>query len=145
MNCRSASIPILVEDLEDRGGCTLATITITGKDNVKIVNLTPHTVTCGGPGRWDMTTDIEPSGQVARMRMTTHKVGTINGIPLVTSKAGTVVDLPPPEDGTYYLVSTLVRLAPVNARRLDLVSPTELVRDDKGQITGCRALERNPD
>ena len=51
---------------------------------------------------------------------------------------GRVTGAPPHTPGTVYLVSALVKQAlPL---RSDFWSPGELVRDDKGVITGCKGF-----
>ena len=111
---------------------------------VKLINLTPHAVTIrGGDGEcWS----LPPSGQVARVSTTPQFVGTLEmedgiTVPIIRQAYGPVVGLPAPTPGTRYLVSALVRAA--LSVRHDLVSPADLVRDDAGQIVGCKALEGN--
>lgn len=50
-----------------------------------------------------------------------------------------VQDLPEPEDGVTYVVSRLVAMA---SGRSDLVFPYDFVRDDEGNIIGCRTFAR---
>ena len=102
----------------------------------KIINLTPHAVniiTNSG----DIIT-FEPSGNIARCKQETVYVGDIDGIPLTSTSFGEVEDLPLPSDGCYYIVSRLIMSACPN--RSDLLGPNELVRDDNGNIIGCRSF-----
>lgn len=104
----------------------------------KIVNLTPHEVRL-------VTRDgdviIPASGQVARVTMYPEPVGQLAGVMLAIEPPGFVEGLPAPEDGRYYLVSALVRLA--CPERADLISPGALVRDEQGRVVGCQSLIRN--
>ena len=60
---------------------------------------------------------------------------------MVRTCYGAVVGLPEEQDGVLYIVSGLVRAALPD--RKDLASPAKLVRNDKGEIVGCEALEIN--
>jgi hypothetical protein len=98
----------------------------------RVVNLTPHAIHVG-----DRT--IPPSGAVARVSTASVAVGKHDGIPIVRTNYGQVEGLPEPEEGTLYVVSSLVRLACPD--RADLASPALLVRDQEGRVIGCGALE----
>jgi len=67
-------------------------------------------------------------------------LGEVNGIPLFSRAFGEVIGLPAPAEGVLLIVSALV--ADASPDRLDLVSPGELVRDDKGQPVGCKGFVR---
>jgi hypothetical protein len=105
---------------------------------MRIINLTPHEVTVLGG---ETPRVIAASGQVARVTMTSLPAGAFDGIPLVECRAGEVAGLPSPESETLYLTSAMVRLAVPH--RFDVVSPADFVRDEKGVIKGCKALEMN--
>ena len=96
------------------------------------VNLTPHAITLvNGP-------TIAPSGAVARCSSTSSEVGSHEGVTLVRTVFGAVTGLPEPVEGTVYIVSALVRTALPG--RTDLASPGDLVRDEGGNVVGCRNL-----
>ena len=97
-----------------------------------IINTTPHQINLPG-------LTIPPSGTVARVSVQLADAGTHDGVALVRGNYGEVTGLPPQEDGVLYVVSALVRAA--LPHRSDLASPAKLVRDEKGNITGCEALE----
>ena len=105
---------------------------------MKLINLTPHTlnVVTGA----DTTVTIEPSGSVARVSVQYVVKGNCNGIPLYSSVYGDLQGLPEAEEGTMYIVSTLVASAAKELGRDDILSPGELVRDENGQPVGCRGL-----
>ena len=112
--------------------------------NAVIVNLTPHAVNIVGDDNSVVIT-IEASGNVARCSQTIDIVGSITvnsiAIPVSSSSYGEVVDLPAPQDGVYYVVSRLVMSA--CPAREDLLGPNDLVRNDAGQVIGCRSLANN--
>lgn len=120
---------------------------------MKIINLTPHTINIlwelcwlnGSPsGHYETLAEVEPSGQVARVTSKTVKVDDveIDGffVPVTGTTYGEVEGLPAPEEGTIYIVSSLVASRVPN--RTDVFIPNESVRDDKGRIVGCKSLGR---
>jgi hypothetical protein len=116
--------------------------------NMKIVNLTPHSLTLHGEGG---SLTIPASGAVVRLAVTREAlpalmVGDIElpvhrprmGAITTHYPSGGVVDgLPLAEEGVVFVVSALVADA---AKRADVMSPGELVRDAKGVIIGARGL-----
>jgi hypothetical protein len=101
---------------------------------MKIINLTPHAIKL--PNK-----TIEPSGKVARCEEITHPVTIIDGIEIVSKEYGEVQDLPEWALGMVYIVSFMVRDALPD--RKDLLSPGDLIRNDKGEIIGCSNLVQN--
>ncbi|GIV86608.1 MAG: hypothetical protein KatS3mg054_0637 [Chloroflexus sp.] len=105
------------------------------------VNLTPHTITIVHN---DAKIEIPPSGNVARVTSSMEVVGEINGIPVSRATYGSVEGLPAPQDGTVYIVSSLV-LSALAGSRPDVVapdtSPTGAVRDEAGRIVGVRGFQ----
>ena len=110
-----------------------------------IVNLTPHAVNIG-------VDTYSPSGRIARVNQVTTPAGSFEGVALISAQYGEtyVTDAdgcrsPLPtaaaDQCTVYIVSSMVRMA--NPSRIDLASPAKLIRDDKGRIVGCNALEVN--
>ncbi len=99
-----------------------------------IVNLTPHAITLQVG---DVTTTFQPSGTVARVTQTTQPNGlTVAGGQVHTSIFGDVLDIPPPQKNTYYVVSGLV-LGALNGSRPDVIAPktdNTAIRNDKGHI-----------
>lgn len=110
----------------------------------QIVNLTPHAVNIVDSND-SVAITIPASGNVARCSQTISVIGslTLNSvvIPISASSYGEVVDLPAPQDGVYYIVSRLVMSA--CPARQDLLVPNDLVRNDAGQVIGCRSLANN--
>ena len=105
-----------------------------------IINLTPHDVVVIHPDEGGRL--FAPSGTIARVTETLDPVYTLDGIPLFNARSGEVTGLPEYQNGTFLIVSTMVRTALPNRR--DLLSPADMVRDSKGVIIGCRGFVANP-
>lgn len=107
----------------------------------KIVNLTPHTIHLINNEN-EVVASFEPSGIIARAAQTKTKVDDINlgdiNVDVFASTFGEVENLPPMEDGTIYIVSTLTAQACKD--RPDVYVTDNPVRDDQGRIIGCRSL-----
>jgi hypothetical protein len=99
-------------------------------------NLTPHKLNI--VTEYDNVIELEPSGVVARVSTTRTKIDQVGEIGLFLTTYGKTMDLPEPEEDTIYIVSLLVKSA--NPKRLDLASPGELVRNEKGEVIGCKGL-----
>jgi hypothetical protein len=100
------------------------------------INLTPHNITIVVGDNETLT--IEKSGDIARLSSKNIVVDTLEGIQLVKTTFGDTTGLPDKKHNTFFIVSALVRQA--NADRDDLVSPGDLVRDDGGNVVGCKNL-----
>lgn len=106
---------------------------------MKFVNLTPHAINfVNNDGETILT--VEPSGELARVVTQTFTIGYVDGIPVTATDFGEVEGLPEKEEGTVFLVSSLV--AQRCKDRNDVFIPNESVRDDKGRIIGCKSLGR---
>jgi hypothetical protein len=103
---------------------------------MKIINLTPHSITVAGRA-------IPPNGNVARVAVTRTQRGDINGIPVFVPKFGPVEGLPDYDPDCVLIVSALVRNHPDCSHRDDVASPGQLVRDECGNIIGCDGLDFN--
>lgn len=107
-------------------------------------NLTPHEVKIyklNGVTP-DLDVVIEASEAVARVSCEYIKVDKkVDGIDLYRPVFGEVTGLPEYSEGTYLLVSAMVREAlPL---RSDLVSPDQLLRNNDGNVIGCLGLVGN--
>lgn len=102
---------------------------------MKLINLTPHPIVLIGDS---MTAEIKPSG-LARCKVTTEKVSEINGFPVNKNSYSQVIGLPKPEKDTVYIVSALVAKA-VNGKRDDCIVVDQTVRNEQGQIIGCKGF-----
>ncbi len=106
---------------------------------MSIVNLTPHAINFVSAEGTQILT-VEPSGTIARVSSRTVTIGEVAGIPVTATEYGEVENLPAPEDGVVYVVSSLV--AQRCKDRADVFIPNESVRDEQGRIVGCRSLGR---
>lgn len=102
----------------------------------KIVNTTPHVVNVLNKDG-NVCRSFEPVLSV-RVSSSTEIVGELDGIMIDTVKFGDVEGLPAEKEGTFYIVSRLVKSALPN--RQDLLVPNQQVRDEQGRVIGCRSL-----
>jgi hypothetical protein len=107
-----------------------------------IKNYTPHDVTV-------FTGDTKVVFQVegeARVEQENVPVEFNSDVPVVRTTYGEITGLPKQQlqqDGTptvYYIVSSLVVQAAKRDGRRDLLFPTDMVRDEKGRLIGCKVL-----
>jgi hypothetical protein len=109
---------------------------------VRIVNLTPHELSIfNNPEGTGTPVRIPPSGTVARVRVADSPVDLPVDVPCFRTRLEGLEDLPPPEDGTLYVTSLVVRGAV--PERKDVASPGKLIRNDSGQPVGCHGLALN--
>ena len=108
----------------------------------RIINLTPHCINIYDVDGNEIS-KFESMG-IARADSFETVVGELNGIPVVKMSYGAPIGLPDPTEGTAYIVSMLTIQAAVQVGRTtsDLYTTADLVRNDKGQIIGCRKLSR---
>ena len=108
------------------------------------VNLTPHEIVVMGDDD-SVLRRIPPSGRVARVASTTSRFCFTDGVPISHTAFGPVEGLPEFENGSgvLYIVSSMVQMAA--ELRSDLVVPVEPVRNDAGQVIGCRSLMMRQD
>ncbi len=104
-----------------------------------IKNLTPHAVNIVAEDGTTIAT-FAPEGVVARASQCAEHVGELDGIELVSMKFGETIDLPAPEDGVWLIVSVItINAAKAQGRTTsDLLMTADPVRNDAGQIIGCR-------
>ncbi len=101
---------------------------------MEILNFTPHAVNLITA---EKTMTFEPKGLV-RLKALTVSAGQLGEVPLTKTEFGEPEGLPEFKEGTYYIVSQLVKSALPN--RPDLLVPAELVRDEQGAIVGCKSF-----
>ena len=105
---------------------------------MKFINLTPHKINViGGTS----SREFPPSGTVARCGQIRQCESYLEGVAIFTCAFGPVEGLPEPAPRTLYIVSSLVRQAEPN--RTDLLSPAELIRDEDGNVIGCKGFDTN--
>ena len=102
-----------------------------------IINMTPHAISMVDQDG-NLVCKFEPSGATIRLSAKTERVGEVNGLPLTKTVYGEPEGLPEYQDGTWYIVSAMIKAA--LPERTDLLVPAEQVRNDAGQIIGCKSL-----
>lgn len=101
-----------------------------------IKNLTPHPIyICNNAG--EVTRVIQSEGLV-RLKAVTVPAGEIDGVPVSRTEFGQPEGLPEFQEDVFIVVSQLVKTALPS--RYDLLVPAEVVRDEKGNIVGCKSL-----
>lgn len=109
---------------------------------MKLINLTPQTLTIFATDGKTVAEVVPPFGQVARLPVKREIVYTLYGFPLFQNTAGEVEGLPDPAYKTIYIVSPEVRLALPG--REDIASPGKPVHDHRyATAIGCFGLEIN--
>jgi hypothetical protein len=115
---------------------------------MKLINLTPHAINIVlGPVSIALPSDGEARVDTAtesRPPVCSQAWGDIE-IPTERVHYAGITGLPDPLDGVGYVVSLVVVDAARRSGRylLDLFSPGQLVRDERGVIIGCRSLARH--
>ena len=107
---------------------------------MELVNLTPHPIVVYTED--GVRAVLEPSGVVARMdtvpkATVDQEFEGVGTVPVVALTYDTVKGLPNPAPGRYYIVSAVVA---DQVKRPDLLVPHPLVRDDNGNVIGCRGF-----
>jgi len=108
-------------------------------DGVRIINLTPHEVRLVSDAHQTILVWGKPPEGVSipRVREEIVEAPPIGGIiPIRNKRFLEPENLPPQEENTYYIVSSLVAQA---TRRHDLLVPNT-VRDERGQIVGASSF-----
>ena len=107
----------------------------------RFVNLTPHDVTVVSGGK---IKKYLRDGTVARVTETTTLAFTIDDCDINDVVFGEVIGLPAPVKGVCFIVSAMVKEAvrKSGSGRTDLVSPGNLIRDEKGEVIGCKGFAR---
>lgn len=98
------------------------------------VNLTPHPIVLNG-------VTILPEEIPARCTTSTEVIDNIAGIEIRQKTFGEVTGLPEPQDGKYFIVSSIVASA-LNGSRDDVFVTDGAIRDESGRIVGCTGLAK---
>jgi len=105
-----------------------------------IVNLTPHDVLVVDDNN-KVLMNIPTTDLVARLKTAPVVVGKVNGIPLVKHKCISFINLPDPNPGTMFLVSSLIQQF---SSRGDLIAPDtgpSCVRDKDRNVMAIRQFK----
>lgn len=104
----------------------------------KLINMTPHAITIVKKDG-EKIMEIPASGKTIRLKTSTESAGfAIEDIPVTKTTFGEPEGLPDFEDGTFFIVSQLIKNA--FPTRNDLLVPAEVVRNAEGNIVGCTSL-----
>lgn len=112
----------------------------TSKEFLGFINLTPHQINIFNDE--GVQINAFSSNGTARCATSTESDGVIGGIPFTKTQMGDVVGLPAKQDGVLIIVSRIICAACPD--RNDLVIVDQTVRNDKGQIIGCKSFSVNP-
>jgi hypothetical protein len=121
-------------------------------ERVRIINLTPHELNvCDSEGKIILSIPPPKDVPIPRVQVRSEIVGEVETdgvkIPVRRVVYGDTENLPPPEEGTIYVVSTFVTLAlrEKGVKRKDLLSPDtnvdSAVRDSSGRVLGVKYLQ----
>jgi len=105
-----------------------------------VINKTPHAIHIVDENDQVVRTYEKEDGQI---RLAVQKIKDdplSDGTPTSITKFGQPEGLPEFRKETFYIVSQLVKSALPD--RTDLLVPAEVVRDEKGNIVGCKSLGR---
>lgn len=106
-----------------------------------LINLTGHPINVYDNDRTLIRViQPDPHHLPCKAKETKRIEDTVCGIPLWCVDNSDVVNLPDPKPHTYYIVSRIV--ASVAKHRRDLLVVDMQIRDDSGNIIGCRGLTR---
>lgn len=110
---------------------------------MKFINLTPHDIhiISGNSEKSPSEKIIPASGQCARCNVQKTLCDYVDNIPVYATSYGDVQGLPDSENGVFYIVSTIVAEA-CKGQRDDLLVPFDFVRDEHGNIIGCKSFSR---
>lgn len=100
----------------------------------KIINLTPHDVDIYKDGKIVKTYKSKGS---LRLKEILTSNGKICGVPIVKSEY-CKDKIPKYQEGIFYIVSNVIQFA--YPKRKDLLVTLDLVRDNEGNIIGCKSL-----
>lgn len=102
-----------------------------------VINMTPHAIHIVNQ-YGDPLVVYPTSGSIVRLPCQTVYVNkTSDGVPLTKTVFGAPIGLPDESEGTFYIVSQLVKTA--CPERGDLLVPAQVVRK-KGVVVGCKSL-----
>lgn len=110
-------------------------------NEIALINLTPHEINIYDAEGERLLVSLPSKGEARCEVVRELSHHGMFGVPEFATAYGKVEGLPREVPGTTYVVSLLVRQA--LPHRLDLASPGELIRDDRGKPVGCKGLDIN--
>lgn len=108
---------------------------------MKLVNLTPHTINWYKQNGEVMEI---PSSGLLRCKVESKLQEAIDGLQIYRNTYSFEDVLPEEEQGTYYIVSSIVANAVKELKldRDDIIVVNDSVRDENGRIVGCKSFAR---
>jgi len=102
----------------------------------KFVNLIGHDITISGYGT------LPKADKPCRVETEQMIIGKLAGVPIVKTEFNSIVNLPDPEEGTYYIVSRLTMdFMPFDREDVFCVDTgPSAVRDENGQVVAVTQL-----
>ena len=107
---------------------------------MNIINKTPHPIHVLAGDKVATTFPACPHEELIRLKAESVPDEPVCGVPTSRTAFGEATNLPTYANDVFYIVSQLVKGA--LPARSDLLVPAEVVRDDDGNIVGCRSLGR---
>jgi hypothetical protein len=108
------------------------------KEGECVFNKTPHPIIILDNEHRTIKTYPKSDDPIRLSAETVRADSLPDGTPTSKTVFGEPYGLPPFERGKFYIVSQLIKSA--IPERTDLLVPAEVVRDDKGNIMGCKSL-----
>jgi len=105
-----------------------------------VVNKTPHAVSIVDEKSQVVKTYEKGDSQIRLAVKIVQDAPLMDGTPTSRTNFGEPEGLPEFQEGIFYIVSQLVKSA--LPERTDLLVPAEVVRDETGNIIGCKSLGR---
>ena len=102
-------------------------------------NWTPHDVILVDINH-NVIRTFPASGNVCRMDLERKLKCRLDNIDCYASLSHGMTNIPRAVRGTYFIVSTFVRVA---SGRGDFISPAGFIRDEEGKIIGCTSFDIN--
>lgn len=105
-----------------------------------IKNCTPHALTvhlANGEIR-----NFSKCKKPLRVSSKSHQVGELEGIPLFEIEMGAPENIPPVEEGVFWVVSAVAASHENLKHRQDLLCAGDLIRNEEGRVIGCQGLRK---
>lgn len=109
---------------------------------IRIINVTPHDVNIQREDGVIIT--VPPSEIPARAERTQQITGSLFGVPVKKTTYSDVTGLPEPEEGTIYIVSSII--LEVCSDRKDIIAPNTdgtAIRDETGRVRAVTSFQSN--
>jgi hypothetical protein len=102
----------------------------------QFINLTPHDVNVVRHSDQEVV-KIPSYGIVSRVREVVVTEKLMDDFRFTMKEPGEIINLPEPQENTYFIVSAQVA---EKAQRPDVISPGDLIRNDRGEVIGCKGF-----